>query len=98
MSASLKALSVIAIAAGATCTSHVNDSGFWLVSRYLGLSVTETLKTWTVMTTVVGLVGLGMVLCSASGSPELGQAHCHGFLASSWRSRLSKNRRASLSS
>ena len=33
-----RALFVIAIASGATCCSHVNDSGFWLVNRYLGLS------------------------------------------------------------
>lgn len=58
----LRGLLVVSVAAGATATSHVNDSGFWLVSRYLGLSVTETLKTWTLMTTVVGLVGLAMAL------------------------------------
>jgi len=57
-----RGLLVISIAAGATATSHVNDSGFWLVSRYLGLSVTETLKTWTVMTTVAGFGGLGATL------------------------------------
>lgn len=52
----------IAIASGATVLSHVNDSGFWLVSRYLGMSEQETLRSWTVMETLVGLVGLGVVL------------------------------------
>lgn len=52
-----RALTVIAIAAGATILSHVNDSGFWLVSKYLNLSVNETLKSWTVVSTLVGGVG-----------------------------------------
>ena len=46
---------VIAIAAGATVLSHVNDSGFWLVSRFFGMDVKTTLKTWTVMETTLGL-------------------------------------------
>lgn len=53
---------VIAIASGATVLSHVNDSGFWLVNRYLGMSEKETLQVWTVMETVVGLTGFGVVL------------------------------------
>ena len=53
---------VIAIAAGASIVSHVNDSGFWLVSRYFGLSAGETLRTWTVASTLVGLVGFAAVL------------------------------------
>jgi H+/gluconate symporter-like permease len=40
----------------------VNDSGFWLVNRYLGLSTSETLRSWTLMTAVVGLTGLAVVL------------------------------------
>jgi len=52
-----KALLVIAIAAGATTTSHVNDSGFWLVSKYLGLSEKQTFKSWTVMTTIIAITG-----------------------------------------
>lgn len=54
-------LLVIAIASGATVLSHVNDSGFWLVGRYFGLSVKDTLKSWTVMETIIGLVGFGVV-------------------------------------
>lgn len=53
---------VIAIAAGASVVSHVNDSGFWLVSRYFGLSERETLKTWTIASTLVGLVGFAIVM------------------------------------
>lgn len=49
------ALLVIAIASGATVLSHVNDSGFWLINRYLGLSVKQTFKSWTVMTTLLGV-------------------------------------------
>jgi GntP family gluconate:H+ symporter len=48
-------LLVIAIAAGATVLSHVNDSGFWLVSRFFGMDEKTTLKTWTVMETTLGL-------------------------------------------
>ena len=56
------ALVVIAIAAGATFASHVNDSGFWLVNRYLGLSVPDTLRTWTVTTTTIALVSIVLIL------------------------------------
>jgi Gnt-I system low-affinity gluconate transporter len=52
-----KALLVIAIASGASIMSHVNDSGFWLVSKYLGLTERQTFKSWTVMTTILALVG-----------------------------------------
>jgi GntP family gluconate:H+ symporter len=48
-------LLVVAIAAGATVLSHVNDSGFWLVSRFFGMDEKTTLKTWTVMETTLGL-------------------------------------------
>ncbi|MCT2585588.1 GntP family permease [Actinophytocola sp. S1-96] len=48
-------LIVVAIAAGATVLSHVNDSGFWLVSRLFGMDEKTTLKTWTVMETTLGL-------------------------------------------
>jgi len=56
-----KALMVIAIASGASILSHVNDSGFWLVSKYLGLDEKQTFKSWTVMTTILALVGFGTV-------------------------------------
>ncbi len=49
------ALVVVAIAAGATVLSHVNDSGFWLVSRFFGMDEKTTFKTWTVMETTLGV-------------------------------------------
>ena len=56
-----KALLVIAIASGASIMSHVNDSGFWLVSNYLGLTEKQTFKSWTLMTTILALVGFTSV-------------------------------------
>jgi GntP family gluconate:H+ symporter len=55
-------LLVMAIAAGATVLSHVNDSGFWLVSRFFGMDVKTTLKTWTVMETTLGLTAFVIAL------------------------------------
>lgn len=52
-----KALLVIAIASGASIMSHVNDSGFWLVSKYLGITETQTFKSWTLMTTILSITG-----------------------------------------
>lgn len=52
---------VIAIASGATVLSHVNDSGFWLVSRFLEMDTKTTFKTWTVMETLLGVVGFTIV-------------------------------------
>ncbi|MCS7484052.1 GntP family permease [Umezawaea endophytica] len=54
------ALLVMSIAAGSIIASHVNDGGFWIVSRYFGLSVKETLQTWTVLETVLSVVGFIM--------------------------------------
>jgi Gnt-I system low-affinity gluconate transporter len=62
----LVALHVIAIAAGATIASHVNDSGFWLVNRYLGLSVPDTFRTWTALTTIASLVAIALILTVAA--------------------------------
>ncbi len=55
-------LLVIATGAGSIVLSHVNDGGFWLVKEYLGMSVTETLKTWTMLETILSLSGLALVL------------------------------------
>lgn len=60
------ALATLAIAAGASIASHVNDSGFWLVGRFLGLTVGETLRTWTIVETIVAVAGLGFVLIAAA--------------------------------
>ena len=50
---------VIALAAGSVMLSHVNDSGFWLVGRFFNMDVKTTLKTWTVLETLIGLLGFG---------------------------------------
>ncbi|WP_349351382.1 MULTISPECIES: gluconate:H+ symporter [unclassified Flagellimonas] len=49
---------VIAIASGASIFSHVNDSGFWLVGQYLGITEKQTFRSWTVMTTILAFVGM----------------------------------------
>lgn len=54
------ALVVIAIASGASIASHVNDSGFWLVSRLLNLTEGETLRSWTVLSTVASVTGFAV--------------------------------------
>jgi len=53
---------VLAIGAGSLIFSHVNDAGFWLVKEYFGLTVGQTLKTWSVMETIISVVGLAVVL------------------------------------
>lgn len=57
-----KALLVIAIAAGSTILSHVNDSGFWLVNKFLGLTEKQTLQSWTVMETIISVTGFLVVV------------------------------------
>tara|TARA_R110002049_G_scaffold71370_2_gene183926 strand:- start:15825 stop:17171 length:1347 start_codon:yes stop_codon:yes gene_type:complete len=52
---------VISIAAGATALSHVNDSGYWMVNQFLGLTEKQTFKTWTVMTGILSLTGFVVV-------------------------------------
>ncbi|MBC7000595.1 gluconate:H+ symporter [Cytophaga sp. FL35] len=55
-------LMVLAIGSGSLMLSHVNDGGFWLYKEYFNLSIKDTLKTWTVMETTVGIMGLIGVL------------------------------------
>lgn len=55
-------LLVIATGAGSLMFSHVNDAGFWLVKEYLGLTVKETFKTWTVLETLLSFIAFGGVL------------------------------------
>lgn len=56
-------LMVLATGAGSLMFSHVNDSGFWLFKEFFNMSVKDTLKTWSVMETIVSVVGLIGVLC-----------------------------------
>jgi GntP family gluconate:H+ symporter len=51
----------IATGAGSLIFSHVNDGGFWLVKEYLNMSVTQTMKTWSVCETIISITGL--ILC-----------------------------------
>jgi len=54
-------LMVLSIGAGSLMFSHVNDPGFWMFKEYFNLSVKDTLKTWSVMETIVSVVGLVFV-------------------------------------
>jgi GntP family gluconate:H+ symporter len=54
------AVLTVAIGFGGLGLSHVNDSGFWIVTRYLGLSVADGLRSWTVLTTVLGVAGFAL--------------------------------------
>ena len=62
LGASDVSLMVLAIGAGSLFLSHVNDAGFWLVKEYLGTTVGQTLKTWTVMECLISVTGLAGVL------------------------------------
>lgn len=62
MSTGQTSLLVLAIGAGSLFFSHVNDAGFWLVKEYFGLSVGQTIKSWSVMETVLSVTGLGCVM------------------------------------
>jgi Gnt-I system high-affinity gluconate transporter len=55
-------LMVLSVGAGSLLFSHVNDSGFWLFKEYFNLSISDTIRSWSVMETVVSVVGLGGVL------------------------------------
>ncbi len=56
------ALIVLATAAGCVIASHVNDSGFWLVGRLMGMDTATTLKTWTVNQTLISVIGFAIVM------------------------------------
>ncbi|MFG1807223.1 gluconate:H+ symporter [Streptomyces sp. NPDC049040] len=62
MSSTHTALLVLSVGAGSLFFSHVNDAGFWLVKEYFGMDVPQTLKTWSVMETVISVVALGFVM------------------------------------
>ncbi|MES2920749.1 MAG: gluconate:H+ symporter [Verrucomicrobiota bacterium] len=55
-------LLVLAMGAGSLIFSHVNDSGFWFVKEYLGMSISQTLKTWTVVETGIAVVAISIIL------------------------------------
>jgi len=55
-------LMVLSIGAGSLACSHVNDSGFWLFKEYFNLSIKDTMRSWTMMETIIALVGLAGVM------------------------------------
>lgn len=55
-------LLVLATGAGSLMLSHVNDAGFWLIKEFFNMTVPQTLKTWTVAETIIGIAGLGFTL------------------------------------
>ncbi|WP_405014273.1 GntP family permease [Kitasatospora sp. NBC_01539] len=62
LSTSHASLLVLAIGAGSLFFSHVNDAGFWLVKEYFGLSVGQTVKSWSVMETVISVTAIALIL------------------------------------
>lgn len=57
-----KELLVLAAGAGSVILSHVNDAGFWLVKQYFNMTVAETFKTWSMMETILSVVGLAFIM------------------------------------
>jgi gluconate:H+ symporter, GntP family len=55
-------LLVLATGAGSLVLSHVNDAGFWLIKEFFNMTVPQTLKTWTVAETIIGVAGLAFTL------------------------------------
>ncbi|HJQ02197.1 MAG TPA: SLC13 family permease [Jatrophihabitans sp.] len=62
LSTSHVSLLVLAIGAGSLFFSHVNDAGFWLTKQYFGLSVSQNIKSWSLMETVLSITGIAVVL------------------------------------
>lgn len=56
------ALVTLATGAGSSICSHVNDAGFWMIKEYFGLSMKETFSTWTILSTITSVAGLGFIL------------------------------------
>jgi H+/gluconate symporter-like permease len=55
---------VLALCCGGTVLSHVNDAGFWLVNESFGMTVPQTLRSWTVMKVITSVVGIAIVLAA----------------------------------
>src|SRR2546427_2615244 len=77
-------LLVLATGAGSLVLSHVNDSGFWLIKEFFNMTVPQTLKTWTVAETIIGIAGLGftLVLSLVAGcAPREHELSAQGWIA-----------------
>jgi GntP family gluconate:H+ symporter len=57
-------LLILAMGAGSLILSHVNDSGFWFVKEYLGMTVAQTLKTWTLVETGIAVIAIVLILAA----------------------------------
>jgi gluconate:H+ symporter, GntP family len=57
-----KELLVLAMGSGSLILSHVNDSGFWFMKEYFGMTIQQTLKTWTVVETGIAIVSIILIL------------------------------------
>jgi gluconate transporter len=55
---------VLALCAGGTCLSHVNDAGFWIVNEYYGMTVPQTLRSWTAMKVITSITGITIILAA----------------------------------
>ena len=55
---------VLALCCGGTCLSHVNDAGFWMVNEYFGMTVPQTLRSWTTMKVITSVTGIAIVLAA----------------------------------
>jgi H+/gluconate symporter-like permease len=53
---------ILALCAGGSAFSHVSDSGFWMVTQYFGMTVPQSLKTWTTMKIIASVLGLAIVM------------------------------------
>ncbi|MEX3820495.1 permease DsdX, partial [Paraburkholderia sp. BR14262] len=59
-------LLVLATGSGSLIFSHVNDGGFWLIKEYFGMSVVQSFKTWSLLETIIALLGLGLTFALAA--------------------------------
>ena len=79
-------LLVLATGAGSLVLSHVNDSGFWLIKEFFNMTVPQTLKTWTVTETIIGVAGLaftlllGLLVGCAPRKPESNELSARGWI------------------
>ena len=80
-------LLVLATGAGSLVLSHVNDAGFWLIKEFFNMTVQQTLKTWTVAETIIGVAGLGFTLllslvagCAPAPAPREPQLSAQGWV------------------
>src|SRR5688572_9824866 len=79
-------LLVLATGAGSLILSHVNDAGFWLIKEFFNMTVPQTLKTWTVAETIIGVAGLGFTLLlsllvgCAPRKPDSGELSARGWV------------------